>query len=434
MNDRDRGPRHPLRSFRLLWVAQTLSNLGDGVSSIALAWLASLITRDPRLLALIGATGRSAWIVFALFAGALADRLDRRKAIVSSLTVQGVLMLFLTLAVARWAHLFGTPDSPIEVANAERWLIGLAALAFIMSLTEVIRDVTAQAFVVPLVTDGHLERANSRLLTTELVTGQLIGPPLGGLFIALALWIPFGFDAATFFVGALLIMAIPASGDPSPRVRSGERIRTQMGDSMRWLRAHRVLRSMTLTLAGYNFLTAFAFATFVLFVQEVIGLDATGFALISTGGAIAGVLGGVLADRVIDRVGRSRLLMLIPVVASISFLITGATSSAWVVWAAAIPSFFLGTVWSVLSRSLRQRIVPSEMLGRVTGAHRMFGFGSVPVGVALGGVAASVGEALFGREMGLRFPFGVAAVGMLLLLPNIVRNLSEAKLQAAIAS
>ncbi|MEX1043028.1 MAG: MFS transporter [Acidimicrobiia bacterium] len=420
------------RDFGRLWGAQAISNLGDGVRSVAFPWLASLLTRDPLFIALVGAATQAAWIVFPLVAGGLADRFERKRIIALSLTAQFIVTSLLAAVVFMGRDSLGLPSEPIVLSGARWWLVLLAVAGFVLSLSEVLRDVAAQAFLPDLVEGEWLETANGRLFAAETVTERLIGPPLGGLLLAASVWIPFGFDAATFVLSAVLVGSISKRSTAAPR-DSLVRMRSQVGDAIRWLWNHRILRSMTLALTVNNFLNALAFTTFVLFVQEVIGLGAVGFALISTGGAIAGVAASVTASTVIERLGRGRLMVTIPVVSALTLIATGLTSSGWVVWLALIPTFFLGTVWSVLSRSLRQRLTPNDMQGRVTGAHRTLNFGFLPVGSLVGGAIVAVVEAPIGREWALRAPFFVAAAGLLLLVPFVRHNLSESAISDALA-
>jgi MFS family permease len=420
--------------FWKLWSAQAFSNLGDGVRFVAFPWLASLLTRDPLFIAGIGVATQSAWIFFSLLAGSVADRFDRRRIISGTLGLQFLVTSTMAVVVFAGRESLASPSEPIAINSAGRWLVLLGVAAFVLSLVEVLRDITAQAFMPQLVDEDWIETANGRLMLAEGVTGQLVGPPFGGILIALAIWLPFGFDAATFLVSAVLIARITRTSKPTIGRSGQSSVRRELSESMRWLWSHDVLRSMTLALTVNNFLNAMAFTTFVLFIQDVIGLGALGFSLIATGGAIAGVLASLVAARVIESVGRGRLMVLIPIVSAVMLTVTGLASNGWVVWAATIPTYFLGTVWSVLSRSLRQRLTPDHMQGRVTGAHRTINFGFLPVGALAGGVLVAIAQNVVGREWALRAPFLVAAFGLLGLIPFVMRNLSEDQIQSASAS
>lgn len=419
------------RDFAKLLGAQTVSNLGDGVRAVAIPWLASLLTRDPFLISLTGVASTSAWLVFSLLAGGLADRFERRRTIVGALSTQCLIVSAIAAVVYFGRSSLGTPADPITIRGAGWWLACLAAAGLALSMVEVLRDITAQALVPELIDHSQIERANGRIFAAESVMNQLVGPPLGGLLVAWSIWVPFGFDALTFVLSAGLVARIASRGAPASRAPAT--MRSEIGDAISWLWRHPVLRSMTTALAAHNFLNALAFTTFVLFVQDVIGLGVIGFALVNSGGAVAGVLASIVAARVIRSVGRGRLMVLIPVVNVVMLVVIGLTSEGWVVWMAIIPMYFLGTVWSVLSRSLRQRLTPIGVQGRVTGAHRTLNFGAVPLGVFVGGALAGLAEAVIGRTWALRTPFLVAAVAMLGLVPFVRRNLSERDIQAAMS-
>lgn len=411
-------------------MAQTLSNTGDGVRRVALPWLASLLTRDPALIALVGMATQSAWLLFSLPVGSLVDRVDRRRAIVTALIVQFVVAGVVAGVVWSAGDALGSPTDPITITNPGMWLGLLAVAAFVLSGVEVVRDIGAQTLIPDLASAEDLEKANAWTFSAEIVTNELVGPPLGGLLLAAALWIPFGFDAVTFAASAVLIASI--AGSFKPESTSQTQRKGRISESVRWLWRHRVLRDMTLSLAANNLLNAMAFATVVLFAQEILDLGVVGFSVIQTGGAVAGLAGGVAAERVILRVGRGRLLLIIVAVSAISMTVIGLTSSAVVVWAAMAPPFFFGVVWSVLSRSLRQRLTPTGQLGRVTGAHRTLNFGALPVGFALGGLIVTGAEQVVTRTWALRTPFLLAAVGLLALLPYIAKQLSEQRITEAI--
>jgi Na+/melibiose symporter-like transporter len=157
----------------------------------------------------------------------------------------------------------------------------------------------------------RLERANGRLVGTQVVTQELAGPPVGGFLFSAAAWIPFAVDAVTFAAGSALVATIrgrfgPAQGALDPAGRRTT-LRVEITEGLRWLAAHRVLRTTAAMVAVVNLLAAAGGAVMVLFAQEKLGLDAVGFGLLLGGSAVGGVLGSLVAARVVRVVGPARI-------------------------------------------------------------------------------------------------------------------------------
>jgi MFS family permease len=157
-----------------------------------------------------------------------------------------------------------------------------------------------------------------------------------------------------------------------------------------------------------------------------------------TAGALGGVLGSLLATRVSSALGRGTSLFVTLIGSAVALAITGATSSAIVVWVMFVASSFLGVVWNVITVSLRQAIIPDGLLGRVNSVYRLLAWGVMPVGMALGGAIVSLTEGWVGRELGLRMPFYCAAAVFLVLffiaLPRLNTERIEQARQAAVGA
>jgi MFS family permease len=173
------------------------------------------------------------------------------------------------------------------------------------------------------------------------------------------------------------------------------------------------------------------FATFVLFAQEVLQLSATQFGLIATAGAAGGVIGSFVAPGVSKRLGSGPALYSSIGVGIATDLVIGLTSQGWVAWAMLGLASLSAVVWNVITVSLRQEIIPDELLGRVNSVYRFFGWGMIPIGTFLGGVLVAATEDALGRETGLRIPFFVAAALEAILLIYALPRLSSSKIAAA---
>ena len=431
--------RVPLGSnYWKLWTASTVSNLGDGVAFIAYPWLASAVTRDALLIALIAVAQRLPWLVFTLPAGVITDRVDRRKIMVSMNVFRTALTVAVALIVLRQTSALPPPEEisgGLDVTT--NWVMYLTLLvsAVLFGMAEVLYDNAAQTILPAMVDPEGLERANGNLWSAELVANSFAGPPLGSLLIGVAFVLPFLFDAATFAISAVLMLAIAGSFRVERDTAELEAKVDWWGEikaGFLWLWRHPLLRVMAITLGLLNALTMMVFATFVLFAQEVLEVSAFVFAILTAAAALGGVLGGLLGPRLSERIGSGPSLTLTFVVAIVTAVIIGLTSN-WVVAFAGFAAFmFSATLWNVVTVSFRQTIIPDAILGRVNSVYRFFGWGMMPVGLALGGLLVALTEAAGGsRELALRMPWFVSALGTLLLFAYAGPRLTTEAIETA---
>jgi MFS family permease len=292
-------------------------------------------------------------------------------------------------------------------------LVAIYAAALLLGIAEVLRDNSAQTLMPAIVDTENLEKANGRLWGAEVVMNSFVGPPIAGLLLAIAFALPFFVDAGTFAVAAALIFTIGGNFRPKRSAEASSCARpsfwAELKEGVRWLWAHPLFRPMAIVLGVINAMSNLAFATEVLFAQEILELGAAGFGALMTAGAAGGVIGSFAAARVSKRIGQGPSLFLTLVVGAIGTLVVGLTSSAVVVWAMILLGALTGTLWNVITVSLRQALIPDHLLGRVNSVYRFFGWGMMPIGSLLGGVIVAITEPLAGREWALRAPLIFAA-------------------------
>jgi MFS family permease len=332
--------------------------------------------------------------------------------------------------------------SPADIAsgvaqpppNATLLLVVVYVAALLLGSAEVFRDNSAQTLMPSIVDEENLERANGRLWGSEVVMNSFAGPPAGGFFLVIAFSLPFFVDAASFAVSAALILTIAGKFRASPETGAEVKapsFRAELKEGVRWLWGHDLFRPMAISLGVLNGMMALATATYVLFVQEILELDAGAFGAVLTAGAAGGLVGSLLAARVSKRIGKGTALFASILVFAATLLVTGLTSSVWVVWAMfAISSFFV-MLWNVITVSLRQSLIPNRILGRVNSVYRFLGWGMMPIGALLGGLVVAVSEPVLGREWALRAPFLFAAVVQACLYVYALPRLNSAKIDAA---
>jgi MFS family permease len=402
-----------------LWAAVASSNLGDGLVRLAFPWLASLLTRDALAIAGVALATRLPWLVFSLQAGVLGDRLDRRRLMIVANSVRAVVAGGATIAV-----LLDVMSLPV-----------LYAAAFLLGMCEVVFDNTSQAILPALVPRPQLERANGSIMGAQMVVAEFIALPLSGALIGIALSLPFAIDMATAAVSAALIASIPGTFRTAPGAdaqgAARPRMRTQIAEGLRWLWKHRLLRTLALALGAMNGTAAAVVATYVLFAQEILSLDGLGFGLLLASAGVGGLLGSIFAPNLTERLGSGPSLLLTVAVPIVGFAATAVTTSAIVAGVAFATFTFTGMLWNVVTITLRQRLIPDELLGRVNSVYRFLGWGAMPLGTLLGGALVSVMESLVDRSTGLRAPFVAAALVHLVLLAVVSPRLTSRVLDAA---
>jgi MFS family permease len=379
--------RPPLGAdFARVWGAAGVSNIGDGVRKTALPLLAAAVTRDPVAVSGILLVSFLPWLLFALPAGAMVDRLDRRSLVTTVSTMRALVMAVLCGLV-----FLGEAGLPV-----------LYAVAFLQGIGEVFSDNAVFALVPGVVPKERLEDANGRLEAVILATNQFAGPALGGLLFAQAAGLPFLVDAGSFVVMASLIGGLKGRGASVAAPRSTTTIRADIAEGVRWLRARPSLRNLSYIAALTNLSLNATFGIFVLFALEELHLSAFGFGILLSIEAVGALAGSLLARRIRERIGIPVALACALALAGAANLVLAVAGMVPLVAAMMIAVAFAGGVWNVLTNSLRQAVTPDRLLGRVQSAHRLLSWGAVPFGTLLGGALAG--------GVGLRAPFLVAGV------------------------
>jgi MFS family permease len=398
-------------NFHKALVASGFANLADGVLWVALPLLAVQLTRSPVLIAGVTIAARLPWLL-APVAGALADRLDRRQSMVRVNLVRTVLLGGLALAVA--ADLATLPL--------------LYAVAVLLGFAETLFDTSAQSLLPALVPRDDLTRANSRLFAVELVANTFIGPPLGGLLAALGLAVAFGVQAAAYLVGAACLALLVGSFTAVGAGPAGStRLRDDVAEGARFVWRHPVLRPLAIMLGVQNMAFAAVFSVFVLFAVAPgpMGLSKASFGILLATEGVGALVGTWLAVPAERRLGRVRTLVLSVVLLAATLVVYVLTTSPVLVGISFAVSGVAMVLWNVVTVSLRQRITPDRLLGRMNAAYRLVGWGTMPLGALLGGVLAEV--------LGLRPTFLVAA-GIALLTLAGFRSVTEGAIARAEAA
>ena len=426
-------------SYWKLWSATGISNLGDGIVSIAYPWLASAVTRSPLLIALSAVVSRLPWLIFTLHAGVITDRFNRKRIIVAMDSARGLL----TIAVGFFVYLerdsLPSLNELSSLTNLETNYTLYSVIlvtAFLFGLAEVLRDNSAQTLMPAVVEDKDLEKANGRMWSAESLTNSFIGPPLGSFIIAIAIFLPFFVDAATFFIAAALIASMkPTVKSFAPEAKTGPiNFKAEIKEGFGWLWSHTLLRPMAIILGLLNGIASLTGAVFILFAQEVLNTTVFIFAVLGTAAAVGGILGGLLGPKVSEKIGSGRSLALALFAMPLCTLLIGFTSQWYIVWVLVVIETFTAVLWNVVTVSLRQSLIPTNLLGRVNSVYRFFAWGTIPIGTLLGGGLVALLEGPFGREMAFRSVYFVGATLGFLLFIYAIRVLTTEAIDQARAA
>jgi MFS family permease len=424
------------KNYWRLWTAHATSNLGDGLATVAFPWLASAVTRDPFLIALIAVMSRLPWLIFTLPAGVITDRFDRKKIIVAMDVIQGGLALLLAGAIFFERNSLPalnnlTSASMVETNYLLYWsLIGISLL---FGFAEVLRDNASQTFLPSVVTKENLESANGKLWSAEYVMNSFIGPPLASFLLGILVYLPFFIHSATFFVAAGLITLIATIPKPETDNTPKEKInfRVEIKEGFNWLWSHSLLRPMAIILGTLNLVGSITAATFILFAQEILETSVFEFAILGTSGAIGGTLGGILGPKISKKLGSGPSLYLTLISMPLLSLIIGLTSNWYIAWVMIAATTIFAVLWNVITVSLRQSIIPSHLLGRVNSVYRFFAWGSMPIGTLIGGAIVSLTQLLGNRELALRMPYFFSFVLGLVIFAFAAPRLTTEKIERA---
>lgn len=374
--------------FRRLWTASAISSVGDGALLAAGPLLVASKTSDPFPVAAAVFVQQLPWILFSVVAGAYVDRVDRRRLMVATNALRALAVGALAAAVA------------LDVAG----LAVIYTCLFLLGCGDSVAR-NAETAVVPwLVDEQRLSAANARLFGTQTMGAQLAGPPLGAYLFATAVALPFGLDAVSFAAAGLLVAGLRLGVREPAASRS---LRTDVAEGLRWLWHHPALRLLALCICAMNVTFTGAMAVYVVYARERLGLGALGYGLLLTVSAFGGLLGTGFVARLERRFGASLLLRVGLLIEAATHAGLALTRSPWVAGAVMAVFGVHALVWSVISLSLRQRVVPDGLLGRVNGVYYLFGVGGSALGALVGGAVA--------HTFGITAPFWIGAALVALL-------------------
>lgn len=359
-------------AFRRLWVGNSFGNLADGLAFVTIPLLAASLTTSPALIAGLTTAYALTRLLVALPVGVHVDRRDRRTLLWTANLLRGLTLVGL-------AGLLFAGASPIWVLYVVYCLVGVL---------ENVADNAAVAILPDLVADDQLDSANGQIAAAQLVADEFAGPPLGGLLFGLAAGLAVVVTGSLYCLAAIAFLFLPRRTTvPTTADRHRPGIWTEAGEGLRWMAAHRQIRTLVGVSALANFAYLVPFSILVLFALQRLGLTATGYGFLLAFSALGGLVGTGIAARVRRRIGYRATMAASMSLGAASLIALAFTTNPYVAGVLLALYILHATVYSVAATSLRQRLVPAGLRGRVYAGARVLAL----TGLALGGV---VGGAL----------------------------------------
>ncbi|MFE3451240.1 MFS transporter [Nonomuraea sp. NPDC059194] len=377
------------RNFNTLWAAATVSNIGDGIAAAAAPLLVASITDDPVLVGMAVFVQQLPWLFFSLISGVFVDRLDRRRLTVVVNVVRCLVVGLLALAVAQ-------DLATIPVVYAAGFLLGTC---------ETLGDNAFGALVPTVVAPDDLPRANARMGTVFFAVNRFAAPPVGAALFVAAAALPFGVNAVTFALAAVLLSTMRGVRHAAPAVRRS--VRADIAEGVRWLWRNGAIRMLAIALCLMNITLMAGFSILVLYSRDRLGLDEYGYGALITASAVGSLAGAALAPRLQSRLSDSLLLRVGLVIETLTHVGLALATTVWVAGPVLVAFGVHGSVLGAVITTLRQRTVPDELRGRVQSVYLMFAIGGSAVGSLVGGPVA--------RWLGITGPFWLSAVAMTVL-------------------
>lgn len=358
--------------------------------------LVASLTHNAFLVALAALLQWLPPLLFALVAGVVSDRVDRRVLVVATELCRAAVVALLVLTLV-------TGHGSIAV---------VLVVMFLLGTLEVFSNNASGTLLPMIVGPDDLPLGNARLQLGFITLNQFVGPPLGAFLFGLGRASPFAAQAVLVAFGALLVarIALPA--------REGQRETHWLADvreGVRWTVRHPAVRTLVLTILIFNITYGAAWSVLVLYATRRLGLGSVGFGLLNVAIATGGVVANVLYGRITARISLGALMRIGLVVETLVHLTLALTTVPWVAMATLFCFGFEAFAWGTTSVAVRQRAVPSELQGRVNSVNSVGTYAGLVAGAALGGLIA--------EHWGVVAPFWFAFAGSAVFLVLMWRQL-----------
>lgn len=402
------GPARPRHNTTVLIGFTAVTNLADGVLKMALPLLAAQLTSSPAAVSAVSLTLTLPWLLVALHVGVLVDRFDRRQ----------------LLWAANAVRLAATGGITAAAATGGITVGRLLAAGGVLGVADVVAATSAAALVPAAVPAARRERVNAWMAGAETVGQEFAGPFAGGLLLAAGTGLALGVTGAAYAVAGLSLLLLAGrfrAAGPDPRQQRVP-VNSRIVEGLRLLWRDPMLRTLSLVVAALSAVWGAWLALMPLYARQGMGLSPQQYGVVLSALGVGGLAGAVGVTWV-NRLLGARWAMFADLLGTIAMVaLPAATTSIWAVAAGAFLGGAGGTLWTVNSRVITQRVVPDALLGRYSAAARLFGFGAMPLGAALAGGVAEL--------VGVRAAFGALALAATATLPPFLKHVTPAALRA----
>ena len=395
------APRRLGIDFRWLMSSSWTSNIGDGIALSAAPLLIASLTSSPLLVAAGAMMQFLPWLLFGLLAGSIADHYDRRRLVmiadgVRALIVGGLVVFLATGHVTVWVVL---------------------VTAFLYGTAEVFADTSGSTLLPMLVKPADLGLGNARLQAGFLVGNQLVGPPLGAFLFAIGSFWPFMVQILCVSLAVILISRIARTPVPPKEVVAPGEKSHPIREGLRWLRGNAPVRTLVIIILVFNVTWAAPWSILVLYATEHLNMGAVGFGALTTASALGGLAGTASfgwLERHVSFATLMRVCLSLEVLMHLAFALTTSPVVAFLIM------FGFGAyafIWGTISTTVRQRLVPMHLQGRIASVNMVGVFGGLVIGQLLGGLIA--------QAWGLTAPWWFAFAGSAITLALVWRSISN---------
>ena len=396
------GPHLMLRAFGgglpanfwKLWASSASANLADGIVMIAFPLVAVSLTRSPAEIAGISFAAQIPMVLFGLIAGGLADRQDRRW---TMLAVQ--LLRVAVIGGVAIVALAGAMSLPV-----------LYIAAFVIGSGEAFFDTNAQSILPAVAGRDRLVTANGRLFAAEMIMNSFVGPPVGGLLVAIAVPLVLSGAAAGYALAAVGLLLLSGSFR-AERTAPKRRLAVEIGEGIAYLARHRLLLTLSTMVALGRLGSAPFFALLALYAVAPgpMGLSEPVYGLLLVTFGVGSLFGSAVTGRAVALFGRPGVLTLATILFGLGILVPALTSEPLVVGAGFFVAGVAVMAWNITNVSLRQSVLPEQLMGRVHATHRFMANAAGLLGAA---TAGAVGQA-FGIRAAFAIGAGIVLLGVL---------------------
>ena len=388
------------RDFRWLIGAFWTSNVGDGIALSAAPLLIASMTRSPALVAAGAMLQYLPWLLFGLHAGAVADRHDRRRLVMLANGLRAAVIAALCVFLV-------TGHATIGVVLGAAFLYGTA---------EVFANSAGNTLLPMLVRGEDLGVGNARMQAGFHSPTQLAGPPLGAFPFCTGSFWPFFVQVLCVLLAVVLVSRIAATSVPTTDAPA-EHSAHPILEGLHWLRRNPPVRTLVTVILVFNVTWSAPWSVLVLYATEHLHVGEVGYGTLTTASALGGLLAVTLFARLERHVSFATLMRVCLSLEVLMHLSLALTTSGIVAFVIMFVFGAYAFVWGTISTTVRQRLVPMHLQGRMAAVNMVGVFGGMVVGQVLGGVIAQV--------WGLTAPWWFAFGGSALTLVIVWRSISH---------